>query len=69
MAATGLKIRAQALPVTHRVGGGDTIRDQTQTYSLPEANTARHPENLFLGEKKTKIDPLHILILTVWCFF
>lgn len=67
MAATGLKIRAQALPVTHCVGG-DTIRDQTQTYSLPEANTARHTENISLGEKKIKIEPLHILISTGYFF-
>lgn len=32
MAATGLKIRTQALPVTHRVGN-DTVRDHRETRS------------------------------------
>lgn len=32
MAATGLKIRTQALPVTHRVGN-DTERDHWETHS------------------------------------
>lgn len=36
MAATGLKIRTQALPVTHRVGN-DTARDHRQTCSHPGA--------------------------------
>lgn len=62
MAATGLKIRAKALPVTHRVGG-DTIRDHTPAYSLPEANTVKTYKERLPGEKrKHKTDPLRPLL-------